>query len=325
MSKKLGLVYMGSKRSIAPKLLATMRAYVGEPFNLLDLFGGGGAMSFAAYASPFVGEVWYNEFNGQPVQLLKHTLNVGTLEEACEEFMEEFVTRDQYMNLRNGNSLDAAKCLYWAFGVPGGVCNYIMSADIEASARLAHQFICHEAIKAGGSIHKGLQIYRNNKLKAAIDLATDKRFRYDPYSRYQHFLNIVALPEREKRIHAKLNVIYCDIPYGDTWDYRLLLQDSVRNSIEPFYLRQGFQVTNTSYDGSANDYDRTLFINWCLSRKEPVFVSEHKLPEEYFKLILDYTHTNTNGRFRKNQSERLFICKNEWYKKDLATRVGAFV
>ena len=62
---------MGSKRKIAPALIRYMANSNPSARVFVDLFGGGGAMSFAALESGFFDEVHYNEINTAVVSLLR--------------------------------------------------------------------------------------------------------------------------------------------------------------------------------------------------------------------------------------------------------------
>jgi site-specific DNA-adenine methylase len=54
-----GLPYMGSKRKIAADLIRYMANANPDAVHFYDLFGGGGAMSFAALRSGFFESVHY--------------------------------------------------------------------------------------------------------------------------------------------------------------------------------------------------------------------------------------------------------------------------
>jgi hypothetical protein len=85
------------------------------------------------------------------------------------------------------------------------------------------------------------------------------------------------------------SVIYCDIPYRSTAQY---------NDIQ-------------------FDYDK--FYDWCMTRKEPLFISEYEMPEKYFiciaarrKKVLLNANSNSMSRV-----EKLFIPKHQAMNRPL--------
>lgn len=72
-------------------------------------------------------------------------------------------------------------------------------------------------------------------------------------------------------------VIYCDIPYRGTVGYGV-------------------------------DFDHEAFYDWCEKQSQPVFISEYWMPEERFKCIAEFNHTNTfSSSGNKKVTERVFV------------------
>ena len=92
----------------------------------------------------------------------------------------------------------------------------------------------------------------------------------------------VPLPEN--------SVIYCDIPYKGT----------------------------NRYAGKGADFDHDRFYEWALRQTQPIFISSYDMPKEDFKVIAEYSRTDTlsatNNSLRV--TERIFIPRTQEYVKD---------
>lgn len=82
------------------------------------------------------------------------------------------------------------------------------------------------------------------------------------------------------------SIIYCDIPYKDTREYK--------------------------YD----TFDHEAFYDWAEAQEVPVFISEYWMPEDRFKCIAEWERTSTfsatNNALKK--IEKLFV-PNKWYDR----------
>ena len=86
------------------------------------------------------------------------------------------------------------------------------------------------------------------------------------------------------------SVVYCDIPYRSTSKY---------NEI---------------------DFDYDKFYEWCLSQKEPVFISEYEMPESDFICIAAKNKTvSLSATDNSTKSiEKIFIPKHQTESKPLS-------
>lgn len=86
------------------------------------------------------------------------------------------------------------------------------------------------------------------------------------------------------------SVIYCDIPYKGT----------------------------NRYAGKGADFDYDRFYEWALRQTQPIFISSYDMPKEDFKVIAEYSRTDTlsatNNSLRV--TERIFIPRTQEYVKD---------
>ena len=92
-----GILYMGSKRRIAPDLIRHMANANPDARHFVDLFGGGGAMSFAALESGFFDTIHYNEINTAVVNLLRKIQADGVTEE-----FYQWISRERFFELIQG-------------------------------------------------------------------------------------------------------------------------------------------------------------------------------------------------------------------------------
>ena len=86
------------------------------------------------------------------------------------------------------------------------------------------------------------------------------------------------------------SVIYCDIPYKGT----------------------------NRYAGKGADFDHDRFYQWALRQTQPIFISSYDMPKEDFKVIAEWSRTDTlsatNNSLRV--TERIFIPRTQEYVKD---------
>ena len=126
--------YMGSKRRLATKILNEIYKTVGDFQNFYDLFGGGGAMSVAAYDAGHT--VYYNELNKGISALMKYITSGGKIDPkwvSREHFMENKDRDDWY-----GGYIKSV----WSFG--NGQRNYLFGKGIEELKRLGHEAVVNK-------------------------------------------------------------------------------------------------------------------------------------------------------------------------------------
>lgn len=116
---------------------------------------------------------------------------------------------------------------------------------------------------------------RNNRCREALSMRPFLRGEYDTL--ICDYREVEILPN---------SIIYCDIPYKDTREYK--------------------------YD----TFDHEAFYDWAEAQEAPVFVSEYTMPEDRFKCIAEWerisTFSATNNALKK--VEKLFV-PNKWYDK----------
>ena len=125
MNTLYGIPYMGSKTKIAVDILRQLP----QGNRFVDLFGGGFAMSHAAFLSGRYREILYNDYNPLIVDLVKGGLkgkyNYGV-------FQPKFVTREEFYSQKEK---DGYIKYIWSFGNSGH--EYMFSKEIEPLKHMA--------------------------------------------------------------------------------------------------------------------------------------------------------------------------------------------
>ena len=153
----LGLPYMGSKRKYANDLICKMLEQKPHAKYFYDLFGGGGAMSFAALQKGMT--VFYNEKQTCLVNFIAFIFEC--IKEPKSEFgifppeYYNFITREEFIRLRteSGNYAQFARICY-SFG-NNQKC-YLYNPELEVKKHLMHDvvvFRCEKSLAALNEYH----------------------------------------------------------------------------------------------------------------------------------------------------------------------------
>ena len=111
-----GINYQGSKNAIAKEILS----FLPDGKRLVDLFGGGGAISHCACLSDKYQEVLYNEKNKFLCDGIRKAITEGFEKEV------RWVSREEFHALKN-TDFYVASC----FSFSGNFINYLYSEDLE--------------------------------------------------------------------------------------------------------------------------------------------------------------------------------------------------
>lgn len=299
--------YMGSKRKLATRIINSIIDFKGQDFtHFYDLFGGGGAISFAANNLWDV-EVHYNELNEAIFNLMNHIIAGG-------EIPTKWVTRDEFFESINGSSwMSGLIQSVWSFG--NGQTSYIYGRDIQDMKLLGHR-ICVDKdpqalleveeltkyalkIDLNKSMNE-LRLQLKHQVQARLDYHKKERWpiteeleMFSQLDRLQHLNRINSLNriKNEKNIKKitttnksynqvsikPRSIIYCDPPYIGTGEYK------------------------------EGGFDHETFYKWCRETPHPVFISEYTMPED-FKCIASFNHKSTfsGTNNNKNVIEKLY-------------------
>lgn len=296
----LGIPYMGSKRKLAPEILNVITSRHGQITDFYDLCGGGGAVSFTAINN-YRFKVHYNELNSHIYYLVEYLVKNKKLD---PKFFE-WVTREEFFKQCSRTDADwysgfVMSC--WSFGNKQS--SYIYGADIENIKRLAHEFIVNGCLDSMKEIGVDIPHLLNIKdiqerriifcdyIKKNINegFYVEHLTRFVQLERIQNLQNLQITNKsyEEVVITGDNPIIYCDIPYKGTGEYK----------------EGGF------------DYDK--FYQWANDIEHPVYISEYDTP---FKVIYRVMHRSslsaTNNK--KKTIESLF-----WNGKGICNKVELF-
>lgn len=266
MPKRWGMVYQGSKSSVAEALLAVLPG--ADVF--VDLFAGGCAVSHCAlwnarYAvKPKWRRVVGNDIKSTAAwfaRLLGGGVGEGELYEP--------ISREDFMARRfNEPKVGVA----WSFG--GGGDSYLWGRELEGVKLAAFKMLVNPDFSARVALYKE---FCAAVAGCAVPLAAlDGRNEALHRLRSMHLMGDASLAERYKAyegdyeaayncIVSELSfssesfVVYCDPPYCSSY--------------------------SGGQDYAAGDkflrYDARRFFRWVLGRSHPVFVSEYVIPDDF--------------------------------------------
>lgn len=281
----LGISYMGSKRKLSSEILKLIVSRHSAISDFYDLFGGGGSISFTAIRD-YRFNVHYNELNSHIFHLVKYLKENKELEPK----IYEWVTREEFFKqiYKSNDEADwysgfVMSC--WSFGNKQS--SYLYGEDIEEIKRLAHEFVVNGCIESMKSLNvdipellniKDLQKRRIvfcdyiQKGMGRFDLQNQERLQQ--LERIQN-LQITNLSYENVIISGRNPVIYCDIPYKGTGEYK------------------------------EGGFDYEAFYKWFSDLPYPAYLSEYNAP---FEEIHAFAHRSslsaTNNK--KKTIERIF-------------------
>ena len=267
---------MGSKRKLATEILKKIIQRHEKITDFYDLFGGGGSISFTAIRD-YRFNVHYNELNKHIYLLVEY---LKTHKELEPKFYE-WVTREEFFNQVNKTNEDAdwysgfvMSC--WSFGNSQN--SYLYGSEIENIKRLAHQFVVYGCLDSMKELDlnlpellniKDIQKRRSvfcdyvKKGWGRFDLQNQERIQ--SLERIQNLQNLQNLQINNKtykdiKISGHNPIIYCDIPYKGTGEYK---------------------------EGNFNHEE---FYQWANEIEHPVYISEYNAP---FEKIETFKHRSS--------------------------------
>jgi len=272
MKQNLGIPYMGSKRKLASQILEKITNRHENITDFYDLFGGGGSISFTAVRN-YRFNIHYNELNKHIYSLVEYLKNTKELEPK----FYEWVTREEFHKQINKSNDEAdwfsgfvMSC--WSFGNSQN--SYLYGADIENIKRLAHEFIvngCLDSMREiGVDIPSLLNIkdIQKRRIKFCNFIKKEDKNRFDVQSlerivqleRIQNLQNLQNLQTNNTSyekvlIQGRNPVIYCDIPYKGTGEYK------------------------------EGGFNHDAFYEWFSNLDYPAYLSEYDAPFEKIEMF----------------------------------------
>ena len=277
MNKTYGLSYQGSKSKIAKEIINVL------PANdyLVDLFAGGCAITHCGMLSKKWKCFIANDITCSAKAfeaVINHTTNI--------DFEHpQLITREKFKEIAgdNDNVDNFLLSIIWSFG--NNRRTYIYGEDKEQLKNYIFLMIYGKTSKIRFNNYK-LFLKENSKNKDIHRLQSiDNLNRIERLNKIRniadiHQNNLITYQNDYRNITIPANsTIYCDIPYYNTRGY-------------------------TNIDFNHND-----FYDWCLQQKQPVFISEYTMPNDFIE-IYSINHKSTfSATNNKKTIEKIFVQK----------------
>ena len=306
--KKHGIPYMGSKRAIAGDIIEEIHKLEPDKKVFYDLFGGGGAISFAAIQSGYFDKVVYNEFDSAICALLSKIKNEGVTDE-----FYSWVSREEFYDLKNGEDWKSGLIkTCWSFGNQGS--RYLYSKDIEKYKKAYHYLVVDSDLTQieymqdfiFNYVKTKYSIKHKIKLNAPIgDTINQRRLSIRrQITSYQNECKIQQLRQLQQLQHLErlqqLERLEKEIKFEiSNKSYEDVEIDS--NSI--IYL-------DPPYQGKAkyqNDIDHNDLKSYILNTNAPIFMSEYKC--DYMIPIWSKEKPETLAVYNHNRAKEVLYYK----------------
>ena len=263
MEAHYGVPYQGNKSRVADIIISILP----EGKRLVDLFGGGGAITHCAILSGKWDQFLYNDLNEMITSLF--------IDAVYGKYHDEHrvITREEFNDLKD---TDAYVKYIWSFGNAGSA--YLWGRDIEEVKCTACHALMDETLhdRRMAYIHF-VQMLRNSKDPTPNRLA--------PLERLQALTQLEALQRLEALQISNIDyreyeyrdgdVVYCDVPYE--------------------------QIGKNSCDDYGLYFDSLEFYSWAKSRPYQVFFSSYEISDDSFysikvKSVGSLMGAHTNGK-----------------------------
>lgn len=309
MKRKYGIPYMGSKNRIAKEIIDFLPS--GE--TLVDLFGGGGAITDCAIESNKWEHIIYNELNELPYKCFLKALRGEYKNE------DRWISRQDFINLKDTDEYVAC-----CFSFGNNFMNYMYNENIEPYKRAYHYAVVLDDFQplselfdketvdmlnksVEGETSKKQRILKFTRAlgKYIIGLPKEAEVRktVQPFDTYvgnilqnqqrkerldslkkEHINNIILYNKDYRDVPIPNNaIIYCDIPYKNTG----------------------------TYNKEAFDYES--FYSWCKEKQRQgykVYISEYAMPEDIFECVNEINSRSCFAQTKKTiVIEKIFVPK----------------
>nr|DAI36232.1 MAG TPA: DNA adenine methylase [Caudoviricetes sp.] len=277
---RYGLPYQGSKSQIAKDIIG----FLPKGDRLVDLFGGGGAITHCAVESGRWGSVLYNELNS-----LVHDTFKGCVEGTIDTSnASRWVSREDFFRLKDTDGLVA---LIWSFG--NNMVNYMFNTQIEPWKKA----LWYARMENDCSLFKEMGVDTDGS-------SSDIRRHADEYCRryIQWYESRFSVPFKDKMGSHPFELesmcrLQCITRLGDLLSIDGCRLESVERlieftcgSYEDYVYREGDVVYcdilyhNTdckAYKG----FDNARFYEWVRTRPYQVFFSSYPIEDESFHKV----------------------------------------
>jgi site-specific DNA-adenine methylase len=299
--ENIRIPYKGGKQAIALKLIKEMQKYKPNAKYFIDLFGGGGSMSFTALQMGY--KVLYNENDTNLFNFVDYCLN-KTTKGKYGIFPDEwykFVSREEFFRQKELNTPFSEFCrIVYSFGNNRKA--YLFNPELEKNKHLLHNAVVFNCQKSLDVINKifdtkvklsSADNYNNRRLEIMRQVKIyGKRIELQQLQQLQQLEQLQQLQQLEQLEQlqqlqlsnksyndvelSKYNddevIIYCDPPYRGTDSYLM-------------------------------DFDCIKFDEWFTSQKYLIFLSEYNVPlNKIYSINKRVTLSRSSNALKKQEN-----------------------
>lgn len=335
MKKNYGLPYQGSKNKIAEEIVN----FLPQKKVLVDLFGGGGAISVCASQSGKYEKIIYNELNSIISETFKKAIN-GEFEND-----RRWISHEDFDKLKNTDGYVAI-----CFSFSNNCNTYMYGPKIEPYKRAYHYAIVFDDFEPFNELFDD---ETTEKIKKSVEGITDLKKRRLKFTKaLGEYILSLDDPELNKTImpaktyigHVNQNLEYkerLDLLKHTTnlagGNARNLIQNlECQERLDVFLsIKQQIEIQNkdyrevnlpepeecviycdipyektSSYTTGSFDYER--FYKWCKEKTSEgyqIYVSSYELPDDLFVLVWEKQRLSGAFATNKHVVEKIFITK----------------
>ena len=236
-----GIGYQGSKSQIVEEIIE----FLPKGKRLVDLCGGGFAVTHCAMLSSKWNKYLYNEYNRELVELIKRSIKG---EYNYEVFTPRWISREEFKEIKDKDSYVK---YVWSFSNNGD--NYFCGKEKEEMAKSLHNYVVYKI--------KNEYIENNYKGIDKYVVSEDISSRRKELGRYFKELTGVRQPQEqlerleitnksyEEYEYEEGDVVYIDPPYENTKGY------------------------------NKEEFDHQKFYDWVASRDYEVYFSSYEISD----------------------------------------------
>ena len=342
--KPIRVPYMGSKQLICRKLILEMIKHKPNAKYFVDLFGGGGSMSFMASQMGF--SVVYNELQTSLVEFIKYIFERIKNNEKSkfgifpEEFYN-FVDRDTFYKVKNDNTIFAQFCrICYSFGNNQRSYAFTKEGNLELNKKLGHNIVmfqCENSLKEFNELNNtrftisnkkawnerrldfkiewNMQIKECEFLKNAIsdgfcknlrDLRTgQKKEKYIELKQSDRGLQRLEQLEQLEQLERLQQLEQQRICFFNL-DYKNVI---INTPIEETIVYIDGPYRNTSKYIEGKDFNYLELDDWFRNNKYTCFMSEYDAPHKCIFETTKSSHLLNKRDCHKKVIEKLYINK----------------
>ena len=279
-----GIGYQGSKSQIVEEIIE----FLPRGKRLVDLCGGGFAVTHCAMLRSKWNRYLYNEYNSGLVELIKRSIKG---EYNYEVFIPRFISREEFKEIKDRDSYVK---YVWSFSNNGE--NYLCGKDKEEMVKSLHNYVVYKI--------KDEYIENNYKEIDKYVVSEDISSRRKELSRYFKELTGTRQPQEqlerleitnksyEEYEYEEGDVVYIDPPYENTIGYNK--EEFNHQKFYDWVASREYEVYFSSYE--ISDTKRFKKV-WCKEKRSLMGGASDTYNNEYI-----YTQ-RWNNRYKETKEE----------------------